>query len=204
MKKRIWPAASFGIPLLIALLICVDHNVYPFGDQCILHIDMYHQYCPFFTELLEKIRSGGSFFYSWNIGLGVDFVSLYAYYLASPLNGLLILCPAGFVIEFMTILVLLKMALCGLTFAYYLREHFKTEHFAVSIFGTAYALSAFMAAYAWNIMWTDSDSSGSGAPCEGGEDPAVLCRALPEYSVQLLYLDHDLYFHRPVVFVLLA
>ena len=155
MKKRIWPAASFGIPLLIALLICVDHNVYPFGDQCILHIDMYHQYCPFFTELLEKIRSGGSFFYSWNIGLGVDFVSLYAYYLASPLNGLLILCPAGFVIEFMTILVLLKMALCGLTFAYYLREHFKTEHFAVSIFGTAYALSAFMAAYAWNIMWTD-------------------------------------------------
>lgn len=23
------------------------------------------------------------------------------------------------------------------------------------MFGTAYALSAFMAAYAWNVMWTD-------------------------------------------------
>lgn len=155
LKKRIPLFAAFLLPLLISIIICVDHEVYPFGEQCILHIDMYHQYCPFFTELLEKIKTGGSFLYSWNIGLGADFVSLYAYYLASPLNWLIAFCPSGSVIEFMTILVLLKTAFCGLTFAYYLREHFKTDHFAVSIFGTAYALSAFMAVYAWNIMWTD-------------------------------------------------
>lgn len=155
MKKKIPLLASFLMPLVIAVAICIRHEVFPFGEQCILHIDMYHQYCPFFTELMEKIKTGSSFFYSWNVGLGADFVSLYAYYLASPLNWLIVLCPAGAVIEFMTILVILKIALCGLTFAYYLKEHFKTEHFAVSVFGTAYALSAFMAAYAWNIMWTD-------------------------------------------------
>lgn len=155
MRKKIPLLAAFFIPLFITLVICIDHGVFPFGDQCILHVDMYHQYCPFFTELADKLKEGKSLFYSWNIGLGADFISLYAYYLASPLNWLLILCPDGFVIEFMTVLVILKIALCGLTFAYYLREHFGVSHFAVSVFGTAYALSAFMAAYAWNIMWTD-------------------------------------------------
>ena len=102
MKKRGPLLAAFCIPLLITLIICVNREIYPFGDQCMLHIDMYHQYCPFFTELMEKLKTGGSPFYSWNIGLGADFVSLYAYYLASPLNWLLILWPRGYVIEFMT------------------------------------------------------------------------------------------------------
>lgn len=155
MNKKIPLLAAFFVPLLITVIICIDHGVYPFGERCILQVDMYHQYCPFFTELMEKLKTGGSPFYSWNIGLGADFVSLYAYYLASPLNWLLILCPAEHVIEFMTILVILKTALCGLAFAGYLRLHFRTDHFAIAIFGSAYALSAFMAAYAWNIMWTD-------------------------------------------------
>lgn len=148
-------AASFLVPLVIAVIICIDHGVYPFGDRCLLQVDMYHQYCPFFTEFMEKLKSGESLMYSWTIGLGSDFVSLFAYYLASPLNWLIVLCPKGYVIEFMSILLLLRIALCGLTFAYYAREHFKTEHPAVIVFATAYALSAFMAAYAWNVMWTD-------------------------------------------------
>ena len=118
MKKRGPLLAAFCIPLLITLIICVNREIYPFGDQCMLHIDMYHQYCPFFTELMEKLKTGGSPFYSWNIGLGADFVSLYAYYLASPLNWLLILWPRGYVIEFMTVLSILKIALSGLTFTY--------------------------------------------------------------------------------------
>lgn len=154
-ERRLPLLASFFIPLLLTIIICIDHEVYPFGEQCILHIDMYHQYCPFFTEFMEKLKSGSSLMYSFSIGLGSDFVSLYAYYLASPLNWLIRFCPENFVIEFMTILVLLKIALCGLTFGYYLREHFKTNHLAISIFATAYALSGFMAAYAWNIMWID-------------------------------------------------
>ena len=74
MKKRGPLLAAFCIPLLITLIICVNREIYPFGDQCMLHIDMYHQYCPFFTELMEKLKTGGSTFYSWNIGLGADSV----------------------------------------------------------------------------------------------------------------------------------
>lgn len=154
-EKKIPLLAAFLFPLLLVLLICIARGIYPFGDQCMLHIDMYHQYCPFFTELMHKLKSGGSLFYSWNIGLGADFISLYAYYLASPMNWLLVFCPQEFVIEFMTLLVVLKIALSGLFFAFYLKEHFGKNDLSISFFGTAYALSGFMAAYAWNIMWLD-------------------------------------------------
>ena len=68
-KERMPLIASFFLPFFILTVICIFHDVYPFGEQCILHIDMYHQYCPFFTELMDKIKHGGSMFYSWNIGL---------------------------------------------------------------------------------------------------------------------------------------
>lgn len=154
-KKRAPLLAAFFLPLLISVLVCMDHSVYPFGEECILHVDMYHQYCPFFTELMQKLKSGSSLLYSFHIGLGSDFTSLMAYYLASPMNWLLLLCPKNHVIEFMTILILLKIALSGLTFGYYLKEHFGKNDVSLSLFATAYALSGFVAAYNWNIMWMD-------------------------------------------------
>ena len=113
---------AFLIPAVIMLVIFAIREIYPFGDRSFLHIDMYHQYCPFFTELMDKIKHGGSMFYSWNIGLGADFISLYAYYLASPLNWLLLLCPQNHVIEFMSLLVILKISLAGLFFGCYLKD----------------------------------------------------------------------------------
>ena len=157
--------AAFGLPFFICVIICIGNGVYPFGDNCILHIDMYHQYCPFFTEFLNKLQSGGSLQYSWNLGLGSDFVSLYAYYLASPLNFLILLCPKSHVIEFMTLLIILKISASGLTFFLYIRHHYKlvgkdgrmhkNQVIPAIVFSTAYALSGFVAAYSWGIMWMD-------------------------------------------------
>lgn len=165
-KNWIWSVCAFGIPFVVSVLICAAAGIYPFGENCILHVDMYHQYCPFFMELQEKLTSGGSLLYSWNLGLGSDFVALYAYYLASPLNWLLVLCPKGLVIEFMTITIWVKIALAGLCFFWYLKEHFKlvgkdgSYHLdtvlPAIVFSTAYAFSGFVAAYSWNIMWIDS------------------------------------------------
>ncbi len=165
-KKKAYPyVMAFFIPFVICVIICIGNGVYPFGDNCILHIDMYHQYCPFFTEFLNKLRTGGSLQYSWNLGLGSDFVSLYAYYLASPLNFLIVLCPKRFVIEFMTLLILVKIAASGLSFFWFLKYHFgmvgkdgrmhKNQMIPALVFSTGYALSGFVAAYSWDIMWMD-------------------------------------------------
>ncbi|MCA5010604.1 YfhO family protein, partial [Clostridioides difficile] len=101
------------------------------------------------------LTHGGSLLYSWDIGMGVNFAALYAYYLASPLNWLLVLCPKNYVIEFMTYLIVFKIGLSGLSFSWYLRRHNKTMDFGVAFFGILYALSGYMAAYSWNIMWLD-------------------------------------------------
>lgn len=147
--------AAFFVPVVAMIIIFAQRGIFPFGEECFLRTDMYHQYAPFFSEFQYKLTHGGSLLYSWDIGMGVNFSALYAYYLASPVNWLLILCPKKFIIEFMTILIVLKTGLSGLSFSWYLKKHFGVKNFGVGFFGIFYALSGYMAAYSWNIMWLD-------------------------------------------------
>ena len=147
--------AAFFVPVVAMIIIFAQRGIFPFGEECFLRTDMYHQYAPFFSEFQYKLTHGGSLLYSWDIGMGVNFSALYAYYLASPVNWLLILCPKKFIIEFMTILIVLKTGLSGLSLSWYLKKHFGVNNFGVGFFGIFYALSGYMAAYSWNIMWLD-------------------------------------------------
>ncbi|WP_333645876.1 YfhO family protein [Lacrimispora sp.] len=147
--------AAFLVPVVIMIIIFAQRGIFPFGEESFLRTDMYHQYAPFFSEFRHKLTQGGSLLYSWNMGMGVNFAALYAYYLASPLNWLIILCPKNYVIEFMTYMIVFKIGLSGLSFAWYLRKHNKTSDFGIAYFGIFYALSGYMAAYSWNIMWLD-------------------------------------------------
>ena len=146
---------SFFIPVLIMIGIFVQRGIFPFGDNSFLRTDMYHQYAPFMNEFMEKLKHGGSLLYSWNIGMGSNFAPLYAYYLASPVNWLVFLVPQSLLIEFMTYLIVIKIGLSGLAFSWYLSRRFKTRDLGIAFFAIFYALSAYMAAYSWNIMWLD-------------------------------------------------
>lgn len=147
--------AAFFVPVIVMIIIFAQRGIFPFGEESFLRTDMYHQYAPFFSEFQYKLTHGGSLLYSWDIGMGVNFAALYSYYLASPLNWLIVLCPKNFIIEFMTYMIVVKIGLSGLAFSWYLRRHFKTVDFGIAFFGIFYALSGYMAAYSWNIMWLD-------------------------------------------------
>lgn len=155
LKPRDGYIAAFFVPVVIMIIIFAQRGIFPFGEESFLRTDMYHQYAPFFSEFRHKLAEGGSLLYSWDIGLGVNFAALYAYYLASPLNWLLILCPGKYVIEFMTAAIVLKIGLAGLSFTWYLRKRSGVTDFGACFFGIFYALSGYMAAYSWNIMWLD-------------------------------------------------
>ena len=99
---------AFVVPLIIMIAVYAIRDIFPFGENCYLRSDMYHQYAPFFSELWEKIRTGGSLEYSWNIGLGTNFIALYGYYLSSPSNWFIALFPQKYMIEMMNIIILLK------------------------------------------------------------------------------------------------
>ena len=155
--KRIHPMyyISFFLPLIIMIAIFAVRGIFPFGDNVYLRSDMYHQYCPFFSELWDKIRNGGSLFYSWEAGLGSNFTALYGYYLSSPLNWFIGFFPHNYIIELMNIIILIKLSLASTAFTYYIDKRFNTQNITISIFGMFYALSGFTAAFSWNLMWFD-------------------------------------------------
>ena len=146
---------AFIIPLIIMTALYIAREIYPFGNNCYLRSDMYHQYAPFFSELWNKLRHGESLTYSWDIGMGTNFTALYAYYLASPSNWFIVLFPQKYMIEIMNAIIILKLCLSSVTFTYYITKHFNNRKCSIALFGMFYSLSGFVAAYSWNIMWLD-------------------------------------------------
>lgn len=155
IRHHIFYILAFAIPFVIALSAFIGQGIWPFGERGISIIDSYHQYVPFFSELQYKWKHFDSLLYSWNGGLGMNFWAVIAYYLASPLNILLLLFPKSMVMECFTLIYLLKIGLSGLTFAYFLRKRFECKDITITVFGCAYALSSFIIGYGWNIMWLD-------------------------------------------------
>ena len=146
---------AFFVPAFIMLVLFIIRGIYPFGDRSFLFSDMYHQYMPFLSEFVHKIKAGEGLSYSYNVGIGSNFLALYVYYVASPFNWLVFLLPESLIMEFMSYLVILRIGLMGLTFSIYLRKTFGKADPAVILFSTCYALSGYLAAYNWNVMWLD-------------------------------------------------
>lgn len=149
-------ALAFLIPFVGYTLVMLASQYSPFGTSSILYSDMYHQYYPFFVEFRKVLRSGGSMVYNWHLGLGVDYLALIAYYVASPLNFLSVLVPEGMLLGFFSMLVPVKLGLAGLFFALFLDRIFHRRDWALPLFGGSYALCAWALGYQWNIMWLDT------------------------------------------------
>ena len=148
--------AAFWISAAIFLIICMGRNIWPFGDRTILKVDLFHQYAPYIEEFRCRVLAGKSLVYSWETGMGKDFIAQTAYYAASPLNLLIFLFPEKMISEMIAFLIMLKISLCSASFTYYLREHFRRNDLSILIFGLLYGFCAFVTCYYWNIMWLDT------------------------------------------------
>ena len=148
--------AAFLLSVLAAGIGFISLGVWPFGDKTVLIIDSLHQYLPFYTDMHEKLQSGESLLYSFSGGLGYNFWSTYAYYMASPLNFLMALIPKENVCDFMDLMILLKIGLCSGCFSWYLHKRDSERKFLPVVFGMAFGLSNFVIGYYFNLMWLDS------------------------------------------------
>ena len=158
-KKRLgrnafW--AGFVLSVLAAGVGFAVIGVWPFGDKTLLIIDSLHQYLPFYTDFYEKLTGSESLLYSISGGLGYNFWSTYAYYMASPLNFLMVFVPEGNVCDFMDLMILVKIGLCGGCFSWYLQERDPGRRWLPVAFGVMFALSNFILGYYFNLMWLDS------------------------------------------------
>lgn len=153
-KRRVWYALSFLIPFAICLSVLLILGIHPFGDKTLLIRDSNTQYIAFATYLKTVFTGENDLLYTFSMNLGGEMLSLLAYYLLSPFNLLFAFfgnenMPLAF-----TLVILLKMSLCGFTFFYASGKLYcvKPIHLA---FSTAYALMAYTTIFGWNIIWLD-------------------------------------------------
>lgn len=155
VKDNLFLILAFLVPAVIMWMIYIALEVFPFGNNSVLVLDLNGQYVYFFEDLKHKILQGGSMLYTWTRSMGGEFMGIFAYYLSSPFSFLVALFPNNNMTEAMLLIILLKTGSMGATMAYYLNESHPTKKLNILIFSSCYALSAFAVVMANNTMWMD-------------------------------------------------
>ena len=132
-------------------------DVGPFGGKCLVLVDGVHQYLPFFSEYQEKLTHLSDIQYTFDVGMGNNFISLWSYYLSSPFNLLIMLCAKSHLPMALNIIISVKIILAAMSFAYFLMHYGKKpeKNMGVVAFSLLYAFSSFVVGYYWNLMWLD-------------------------------------------------
>ena len=151
-----YQVGAFLIPVFLLLVTFASKHIHPFGDGAPLPCDLFFQYAPILAEFRQKILSGESLFYTWNIGLGTNFWPLLTYNAASPFNLVLLLFPQKYIYDGITLLMLLRTGLSGLFFSLLIYKKDKKEGPRILALSTAYALCGYVLSYFWVVMWMDA------------------------------------------------
>lgn len=159
MKKReltVCGVTAVGV-FLILMFLYRYLSYAPFGENSLAVIDANIQYLDFFAYLKDLLSGRNEVIYSFSKNLGGTNIAVFSYYLASPLNFLVIFFDKGDLHTFFDLLVAVKLALAGFTFAWFLKERLREklkDYFVISL-SVGYALCQYNIAQSSNIMWLD-------------------------------------------------
>ena len=151
-----YTALAFAFPVIGVVLLMIIGGYTPFGEYSMLYSDMYHQYYPFFKAYREALLSGDSLLFNWSVGMGMDYLGLISYYLASPLNLLSVFVPENWLLPYFSLLTPIKLGLASMFFAIFLKKLFGKNDLSITLFGCFYGTCAWALGYQWNIMWMDT------------------------------------------------
>ena len=70
--------AAFFMPLVLMYLIYIGMEVFPFGKNSVLVLDLNGQYVYYFEYFREIIHGDASLLYSWTRSLGGEFLGIFA------------------------------------------------------------------------------------------------------------------------------
>ncbi|MGN0419559.1 MAG: YfhO family protein [Acetatifactor sp.] len=148
---------SFAVPTLIFALCWANIGITYNGELTPLIYDMNAQYMPFMTSLRYVLNGDNSIFFNWSVSLGGDYLSLFAYYLASPLNLLTVLWDVEQMPQAIYVITLIKIGLCGLTFQTFLRFGLakRKSSYVNIVFASCYSLMSYNIVYSMCLMWLD-------------------------------------------------
>ena len=146
----------FGLPLIIMAIIYAILHVYPFGKLSLLTYDMGEQYVDFFAFYKDTLLHHPSqLLYSFTNGIGGETLGLWAYYLLSPFNLILLFFPKSMLPVGIMIMTLIKYGCAGLALGYCLEKMHWTDQKWIPAATVCYALMGWILANEFNIMWLD-------------------------------------------------
>ena len=158
-EKSIYILLSTCITIVFLLLFMIIKKMEPFGDYSLVNYDCQSQIYPFLCTLQNKLRSGESFIYNWEGGLGDGFLPTYFYYLSSPFNLFVVFVEKNHIRAFINIIIFLRIVLSASSMSVYLSSKRvtdeKTQVFIIPL-SCAYALSGYIFGYYHESMWLDS------------------------------------------------
>lgn len=148
--------AAFGLTAVIWTAALAVFGFYPFGGKSILITDLNQQYVEFHAALYDMVNPGSSLLFTWDTGLGMNFLGLLAYYLASPFTLLLFCFPRAMLTEAILFIISMKLAASALTFSLWLAQaprHWRRGQPAVRRPVRGWA--GYGVTYCFNLMWLD-------------------------------------------------
>lgn len=151
-NKQTWTYwTSFLLPFAAFMIY------FAFQKFNILTVDLGQQYIDFLSFFRKNLLTDpGKLIYNFQNGLGGSMIATDAYYLLSPVNLILFLFPQNLLPIAVYLVIGVKFGLAGLSSYYYWRRE-KQNKIAYSLGAScAYALSGYMVANYFNLMWLDS------------------------------------------------
>ena len=155
-RKFVFYFLAFLIPGILMTAIYYILKITPFGDNSIAIWDAYIQYLDFFRYFRHVLQGSDSIIYSFRHFLGSTGIGTYAYYLASPFSFLIYFFEEGNEPLFLSVVSILKISMCGLTFAIYEKNRFPELKAAYGLMlSSGYAMMAYTIVQSSNTMWID-------------------------------------------------
>ena len=148
---------AFAGTVLLMLVLLAALQYAPFGGNTLACSDARIQYLDFFSYYKDVLEGRNSLLYSFSNGLGTNGIGLFSYYLASPLNFLVVLFDKTQMNSFLDLLVVLKLGLCAASFAYYVQVRFgdRLNRLMLLLLSVGYGLMQYTVSRGSNIMWLD-------------------------------------------------
>jgi uncharacterized membrane protein YfhO len=147
---------AFGAAVLVYGVTLAVAGVYPFGGKSVLLFDMGNQYAVFHSHYRDILTGNASPFFSWQADLGMNYLPIVTYYLASPFSLIAVFFSDRYIPEAMVLIMLLKIGTGSAAMAALLRRLSPGSKAVAAAFGTTYAVSAWTVSYGFNVMWLDS------------------------------------------------
>lgn len=160
VRSHIWLYGAAGlITGMMMCIVCYISGIAPFhnGNLSLARMDADYQYLDFFGYYKDLLAGQASISFDFSKGLGGNMIAVFAYYLTSPFNLLIVFFGKSQLAMFYNVLVIAKMCAAAITMSIFL--DFRFSHRLgkpyVLILSFGYALMQYNTIEACNVMWLD-------------------------------------------------